>query len=57
MLRLIPLILLLAACQRAGDETGPGGVTIGEAKAVEDAAAMLPARDEAAAQPGMAEKK
>ena len=57
MLRLIPLILLLAACQRAGDETGPGGVTIGEAKAVEDAAAMLPARDEAAAKPGMAEKK
>jgi hypothetical protein len=47
MLRLIPLatLLLLAACSRTDNEPGPGGVTVGEAKALDDAAAMLEERD------------
>lgn len=47
MTRLAPLLLLLlAACSRTDNEPGPGGVTVGEAKALDDAAAMLEARDE-----------
>lgn len=38
-------LLLLAACSRTDNEPGPGGVTVGEAKALDDAAAMLEARD------------
>ena len=50
MLRLAPIVLLLAACADSDDTPGPGGVTIGEAKALDDAAAMLADRDRAAAQ-------
>jgi hypothetical protein len=37
--------LLLSACSRTDNEPGPGGVTVGEAKALDDAAAMLEERD------------
>lgn len=33
--------LLLAACEPADNQPGPGGVTVGEAKALDDAAEML----------------
>ncbi|MGV2494847.1 hypothetical protein [Pelagerythrobacter aerophilus] len=36
-----PLPLLLAACEPADNEPGPGGVTVGEAKALDEAAEML----------------
>ena len=38
------LSLLLAGCGPGANEPGPGGVTVGEAKALDDAAAMLDAR-------------
>lgn len=41
-------LLLLSACSRTDNEPGPGGVTVGEAKALDDAAAMLEERDEVA---------
>jgi hypothetical protein len=41
-------LLLLAACSRTDNEPGPGGVTVGEAKALDDAAAMLEERDKLA---------
>lgn len=34
-------LLLLAACQKADNQPGPGGVTVGEAKALDEAAAMI----------------
>ena len=37
--------LLLAGCSRTDKEPGPGGVTVSEAKALDDAAAMLESRD------------
>ena len=43
-MRLIALIvapLLLSACQKADNQPGPGGVTVGEAKALDEAAAMI----------------
>lgn len=40
-LALIFAVLLLAACQKADNQPGPGGVTVGEAKAVDEAAAMI----------------
>lgn len=43
---------LLAACSRTDNEPGPGGVTVSEAKALDDAAAMLESRDAAAAGSG-----
>ncbi|MDP3673978.1 MAG: hypothetical protein Q8R44_02610 [Novosphingobium sp.] len=36
--------LMLASCGPGENEPGPGGVTVGEAKALDDAAAMLDAR-------------
>lgn len=43
--RIAPLFLLLAAAGCSNDsDPGPGGVTQGEAKALDDAAAMLDAR-------------
>ncbi|MGQ3101172.1 MAG: hypothetical protein ACT6RX_09070 [Sphingopyxis solisilvae] len=42
-------ILLLAACSRTDNEPGPGGVTVSEAKALDDAAAMLESRGGVAA--------
>lgn len=42
MKRLIPLALLaLCACQKADNEPGPGGVTVGEARALDEAAQMI----------------
>jgi len=37
--------LATAACDRTDNEPGPGGVTVGEAKALDDAAEMLESRD------------
>ncbi|MEQ8311588.1 MAG: hypothetical protein RIA72_12910 [Sphingopyxis sp.] len=34
-----------AGCSRTDNEPGPGGVTVREAKALDDAAAMLESRD------------
>jgi len=40
------LVLLFAAgCSRTDNEPGPGGVTVSEAKALDDAAEMLESRD------------
>ena len=38
------LLLLLTSCGPGANDPGPGGVTVGEAKALDDAAAMLDAR-------------
>jgi len=38
---LAPALLALAACQKADNEPGPGGVTVGEARALDEAAEML----------------
>jgi hypothetical protein len=51
MLRALPLLLLLTACERTDNQPGPGGVTQGEAKALDDAAAMLEERDKLATKP------
>lgn len=37
--------LALGACSRTDNEPGPGGVTVAEAKALDDAAEMLESRD------------
>ncbi len=42
--RPLALALLLAACGPAGNDPGPGGVTVDEARALDDAAAMLDER-------------
>lgn len=46
---MIALAALAAAagCSRTDNEPGPGGVTVSEAKALDDAAAMLESRDNA----------
>jgi hypothetical protein len=36
---------LVAGCSRTDNEPGPGGVTVSEAKALDDAAEMLESRD------------
>jgi hypothetical protein len=38
------VLLALAACQKADNEPGPGGVTMGEARALDEAAEMIEAR-------------
>jgi hypothetical protein len=48
-LRLAPLLTLLvalalAACGKADNAAGPGGVSVGEAKALDEAAQMLEAQ-------------
>lgn len=43
-LALLPAVLLLAACGSRDNDPGPGGVTQGEAKALDEAAEMLDAR-------------
>lgn len=45
MVRLIPLVLLLTACERVGEDRSPDEATQSEAKALDDAAAMLAERD------------
>ncbi|QCB57060.1 hypothetical protein E5675_16905 [Sphingopyxis sp. PAMC25046] len=37
--------LLVIGCSRTDNEPGPGGVTVSEAKALDDAAEMLESRD------------
>ena len=53
------LTLLVTGCSRTDNEPGPGGVTVSEAKALDDAAAMLESRDSAApaADPSAAKKE
>jgi len=46
---ILALGLLAAGCSRTDNEPGPGGVTVSEAKALDDAAEMLESRDTAAA--------
>ncbi|WP_067734541.1 hypothetical protein [Novosphingobium naphthalenivorans] len=41
---LLSCLLALAACGKADNDPGPGGVTVGEARALDEAAAMLDAR-------------
>lgn len=41
----LALALLAAGCSRTDNEPGPGGVTVSEAKALDDAAEMLESRD------------
>lgn len=38
------LLMALAACEKADNEPGPGGVTMGEARALDEAAKMVEAR-------------
>ena len=38
-------LCLVAGCSRTDNEPGPGGVTVSEAKALDDAAEMLESRD------------
>lgn len=40
----VALVLTLAACGKADNEPGPGGVTVGEARALDEAAEMLDKR-------------
>lgn len=40
----LPLALLLTGCGKADSDPGPGGLTVGEARALDDAAAMLDQR-------------
>ncbi len=42
---LMAALVLTGGCSRTDNEPGPGGVTVGEAKALDDAAARLEARD------------
>lgn len=46
MMRLAPLFafLVLAGCGKADNEPGPGGVTMGEARALDEAAEMIEAQ-------------
>ncbi|WP_209348917.1 hypothetical protein [Pontixanthobacter sp. CEM42] len=37
-------LLLLAACGNADNEPGPGGVSVGEARALDEAAEMIEAK-------------
>ena len=39
----IAALLLLAGCGKADNEPGPGGVTVGEARALDEAAEMIEA--------------
>lgn len=43
------LALFAAGCSRTDNEPGPGGVTVSEAKALDDAAEMLESRNGAPA--------
>ncbi|MGH6649945.1 MAG: hypothetical protein ACREB7_02325 [Sphingopyxis sp.] len=38
-------LILASGCSRTDNEPGPGGVTVSEAKALDDAAEMLESRD------------
>lgn len=43
-LSIVSALLLITGCGPGENEPGPGGVTVGEARALDDAAAMLDAR-------------
>ena len=43
-LTLVALSLTLAGCGPGANDPGPGGVTVGEARALDEAAAMLDTR-------------
>ena len=45
----LAVLILAAGCSRTDNEPGPGGVTVSEAKALDDAAEMLESRDSAPA--------
>lgn len=44
LLLLAPAALMLAGCGARDNDPGPGGVTVGEARALDEAAEMLEAR-------------
>ena len=44
----LAMLILAAGCSRTDNEPGPGGVTVSEAKALDDAAEMLESRGSAA---------
>ena len=41
---LLAVLLLLAACEKADNEPGPGGVSMGEARALDEAAEIIESR-------------
>ena len=43
----LAILILATGCSRTDNEPGPGGVTVSEAKAPDDAAEMLESRDSA----------
>jgi hypothetical protein len=43
-LAIVASVLALGACEKADNEPGPGGVTMGEARALDEAAEMIEAR-------------
>ncbi len=43
----LAMLLATTGCSRTDNEPGPGGVTVSEAKALDDAAEMLESRDSA----------
>lgn len=43
----LAMLILATGCSRTDNEPGPGGVTVSEAKALDDAAEMLESRDRA----------
>jgi len=45
LVAILTAAMLLSACSRTDNEPGPGGVTVSEAKALDDAAEMLESRD------------
>jgi hypothetical protein len=38
---LLPALLAMSACHKADNQPGPGGVTVGEARALDEAAEMI----------------
>lgn len=44
----LAMLVLTTGCSRTDNEPGPGGVTVSEAKALDDAAEMLESRGSAA---------
>jgi hypothetical protein len=44
----LAMLILTTGCSRTDNEPGPGGVTVSEAKALDDAAEMLESRDRTA---------